>query len=547
MNDLKAQQELLEKWKKSPLLFVKDVWGLSPQKPKPEYEDVWNYAKSLRGKEWEAVKKNVKAEWFGDYDTENFRYNWYSFEKNKNITWQQELLLLSMEKAVNRHAPNKISVVSGRGTGKTTSASWIILWFLFCYYDALIPCAAPTAPQLNDALWKELSVQIGRMPDGIKSQYEWISDHVRIKARPASWYARARTASKESPEALAGLHSDNMLVVVDESSAVDDAIFNTAEGSLTSDNAFVLLLSNPTRPTGYFFRTFSNPNWQNLQLSSIESPVVSPEYEKEKAHSTGGRDSENYAIDVLGKFPTEDTMNNDGYIRMFSNTNIQWLSKDEDVQFGKDSVMGIDPSGEGDDISAFFIRDNFKGKIIFKESVSNPKQISEKAIAFIEHYKLNPRNVVIDNFGVGANVATEIARASHGKYIITAVNVGETCDYEDEKEQYMNKRALIFHGKWLKWMRDGGKLVSDIDLEQEVDTIYYKRNLGGRVQIMPKVEMKKRGYRSPNCADAVALSFIRDIPRSNGYERIVTKEEEELENRPAQYSRHYDPFEDSIL
>lgn len=544
MENLKEQQQILEKWKKSPLLFVKDVWGLVPQKPKPEYEDVWNYVRSLRGKEWEAAKKNVKASWFGDYDADNFRYTWYSFDKGKNITWQQELIMLSIEKAINRQAPNKISVVSGRGTGKTTSASWIILWFLYCYYDALIPCAAPTAQQLNDALWKELSIQIGKMPEGMKAQYEWISDHVRMKVRPASWYARAKTASKENPEALAGLHADNMLLVVDESSAVDDIIFNTAEGALTSDNAFVLLLSNPTRPTGYFFRTFNNPNWQNLQLSSIESPVVSPNYEGEKALSTGGRDSENYGIDVLGKFPTEDTMNSDGYLRLFSNTNIQWLPKTDDLTFGKDAVVGVDPSGEGDDITAIFIRDNFKGKMIFKESVSNPKQIAERIITIIDHYKLNARNVIIDNFGIGANVASEVSRASHGKHIITAVNVGEPCDYEDEKEQYMNKRALIFHGKWAKWIRDGGQMVSDIDLEQEMETIYSRRNLAGKMQIMPKVEMKKRGYRSPNCADAVALSFIRDIPRSNGYEKVMSADEEMLQAIPIQHSRNYDPFAD---
>jgi hypothetical protein len=79
----------------------------------------------------------------------------------------------------------------------------IIIWFLFCYKDAQVPTTAPTAPQLQDILWKELASWINRLPDFMKIQFERTSSYIRIKEKSETWFARARTGKKENPEALA--------------------------------------------------------------------------------------------------------------------------------------------------------------------------------------------------------------------------------------------------------------------------------------------------------------------------------------------------------
>ena len=109
----------------------------------------------------------------------------------------------------------------------------LILWFLFCYVDAKVPVTAPTQTQMYDVLWSEIKKWIDRMPVEVKDKFEHTQDYVRITEHPDNWFARARTASKERPEALAGLHADFMFLVVDEASGVPDEIFDAAKSALT--------------------------------------------------------------------------------------------------------------------------------------------------------------------------------------------------------------------------------------------------------------------------------------------------------------------------
>ena len=149
------------------------------------------------------------------------------------ITWQQAEVVYAVQQAVNGQGLRKISIASGHGIGKSTILAMLILWFLFCYMESKVPCTAPTQSQMYDVLWAEIQKWILRMPEGIKELYEFSTDYVRIKQRPETWFARARTGRKENPEALAGLHAPFMLLIVDEASGVPDPIFHSAKSALT--------------------------------------------------------------------------------------------------------------------------------------------------------------------------------------------------------------------------------------------------------------------------------------------------------------------------
>ena len=123
------------------------------------------------------------------------------FIKGKHVTKHQVALLEAVETAMKDKAPRRISVSSGHGCGKSCCLSWLILWFLFCYKEAQIPCTAPTSEQMNDVLWKELAKWLNRMPDWARQKYEWTYSHIRITDAPETWFARAKTARKENPEA----------------------------------------------------------------------------------------------------------------------------------------------------------------------------------------------------------------------------------------------------------------------------------------------------------------------------------------------------------
>ena len=112
---------------------------------------------------------------------------------------------------------------------------------------------------MYDVLWKELVKWLKLMPEQIQGLYEWSNTYIRVKERPETWFARAKTARKEAPEALAGVHGDYVMFVIDEASGVPEEIFNTAEGALTSSDILVIMISNPTRLIGYFYEAEWHP------------------------------------------------------------------------------------------------------------------------------------------------------------------------------------------------------------------------------------------------------------------------------------------------
>ncbi len=426
-----------------------------------------------------------------------------------------------------------------RNCGKSSSVALLVLWFLFGRIDSQIACTAPNATQMNDVLWKELSLWIARLPEGIKQKFEWNKDYLRITDRPNSWFARAKTSTKENPEALAGVHADYVMMIADESSGVDDQIYHTMEGALTSGKKLVVLISNPTRNNGYFYDSHHKhkDRWQNLQFSSIESPIVDEKYEQEQA-DLHGRDSEQYGIRVLGQFPKEDAMDLEGFLPLISDRDVTVIPDNDNIVFRGNAILGVDPSGEGDDKTVMVLRDALKAKVIYVESISNSDMIAEKIITLIDYYDLDPMNVVVDAFGIGTNIAAKVAEATKGKYIITSLNVGEQCDYEEEQDMYENKRAFMFYAGVRTAMRAGMMLAENKMLVDELKTIRYKRNLRGKIQIMGKVQMKKKyGYSSPNAADALALTFLRTIREVNREQEVMRKEIEERENLD------FDPYE----
>lgn len=520
----------MDRFAKGPDYFIERVWGLTVQAICPEYKSEVARLIETEWDDWETAKLEFRPEMF------------MPFEKGKNITWQQWLVVLSVKKALASKGARHISIASGHGTGKSSIASMLILWFLFCYPDAQIPCTAPTSDQMYDVLWKELSLWITKMPKEIKPLYQWESSHIRMKDSPETWFARAKTASKENPEALAGVHGDNVLMLVDEASGVPEQIFNTAEGALTNANIIVLLFSNPTRAIGYFFDTHHKmrSEWQNLRFDSRQSPIVDSDFEDRMAKRHGLNSTE-YNIRVAGIFPQDDTMDDSGYVPLLSENDIRVSHETikDDGSFTGTRLMGIDAAGEGEDTTEWAVRDNIKVGIVASEKISNPKSIAEKTMTLQDLFKVRPIDSCIENFGSGADVMGEVAISTEGKRRISSYQTGDVPEDADDAEMYINLRAAGYF-KLRAWLRSGGEIVDpDGSIKRELITIRFKRNLKGKLQIMPKLEMRKKyGFHSPNKADAIMLTFLRQIFRQQTQDEI---EEVQLQ---AQLDRMTNSFTD---
>ena len=485
---------------RSSLYYVRQTWGLIPQPLKPEYEDRFKLGLCLKGKAWDRFCKAVKPQWFAPY------------VEGLHLTWQQSLALYGVDKAIKGDCSARISIVSGHGIGKSMMLSLLILWFLFVHPDCQIGCTSPGKEQMYDVLWKELKKWIDKMPKEMAVLYVWESSHIRMSESPETWFARAKTASKENTEALAGLHADWVLIAVDEASGVDEPIFETMEGALTSGNIIVFIISNGTRSLGYFYDTHhkDGDRWQNYAFSSLDSPRVDEKYVNAIVAKYGS-DSVQYAIRVKGEFPDEGVMDDKGYVQLFNEKDIHLVQFDHEWKPVGRSIGALDASGEGQDESEWAVRDRMRAALVAEEKISTAASMALKSLTVCDKYGVDPYDFIIDSFGKGSDVSMEIALATSRQkrpWRVTPVNIGEPCPDEDDRLLYVNIRAMIFH-KMMLWARAGGEFMDSDGLKDELLSIRFKRTINGRIQIMDKVTMKKLGFKSPNKADALSMTFLR--------------------------------------
>ena len=396
----------------------------------------------------------------------------------------------------------KISIRSGHGTGKSTSASWAMLWFLLMRFPNKVVVTAPTSGQLFDALFAELKRWIGELPKPVQDLLTVKSDRVELAAAPSEMFISARTSRAETPEALAGVHSENVLLVVDEASGVPEKVFEAAAGSMSGHSATTILLSNPTRSTGTFYesQTRMANTWWTQRWSCVDSPLVSDEFVDEMRERYG-EESNAFRIRVLGEFPLAD----DDTIIPFHLVDAA-MNRDIEVDDERRPVWAVDPARFGSDRTAFCKR---VGSVITEiKSWRGLDLMQTVGRVMAEYEALNPSNrpseILVDSIGVGSGVVDrlrELGAPVRGVNVAESPSMGET---------YNNLRTELWF-KTKAWLEDRGcKLPQDDELMADLTGIRYSFTSSGKMAAESKDQMRRRGLRSPDLADAVCLTMASD-------------------------------------
>jgi hypothetical protein len=242
----------------------------------------------------------------------------------------------------------RISVRSGHGVGKSTASAWAMLWYLFLRFPVKIVVTAPTSSQLYDALFAEVKRWVKVLPPMLQDQLEVKQDRIEMKDANNEAFISARTSRAEQPEALQGVHSDNVMLVADEASGIPEQVFEAAAGSMSGHSAVTLLLGNPVRSSGFFYDTHNRlaSDWVTMKVSCADSPRVSEAY-LDEMKARYGEESNAYRIRVLGEFPRSD---DDTVIPM----ELLELATHRDVEASQHAAMvwGLDVARFGSDRSA---------------------------------------------------------------------------------------------------------------------------------------------------------------------------------------------------
>lgn len=415
--------------------------------------------------------------------------------------WQWEASRILVER-------RKLSVRSGHGVGKSTFMAWCILWFCVCYFPCKVPATAPTGHQLEDVLWAELAKwhrTLGEKLPALANEFDWLSGSFKMKSNPSESFAVARTSRPEKPEALQGFHSENILFLIDEASGVSDNVFEVAEGALSTEGAYVVMAANPTRQSGYFFDSHHKmrSDWGTLHVNGETCKRVSRTYVESMAKKYG-KQSSIYKVRVRGDFAAA----SDGVIPL----ELCEAAKIREVLLKKSApiVWGVDVARFGDDSTAIAKRQgNWQlekcREWYGKDTMQTVGLIKAEWDATTSDRR--PSSINVDVIGIGAGVVDRLKELGLPVY---GVNVAESAAVNDGETMYARLRdELWFKGRqWLAAL--DCKLQDDDDLIGEMTGPKYSFLSNGDIKVESKSEMRARGVKSPNIADAWLLTFASD-------------------------------------
>lgn len=400
----------------------------------------------------------------------------------------------------------RISIRSGNGAGKTCLLAILILHYILFRNDVKIPVTAPSSGQLHDGLIPECRKWMNKLPDFLLRLLDKTKDRIVRKDSPEQNFVSFRTARKETPEALQGIHAEFVMCVVDEASAVPDEVYEAAQGTMSTPGAIFIMISNPTRLSGYFYRSHhrNKADWTKFHVTSFDTSRVDESFVKQ-IRTDYGEQSDQYRVKVLGEFPTkeEQTLIANDIVRSSFKRNIA-LSK------SADEVWGVDV-GRGGDLSALVKRRLNVIHDVKTQNYSDTMATVGWVKAEYDNAAVKPATIFVDSIGIGAGVADRLRELG---LPAVDVNVGESPSL---KSKYPKMRDELWWTTkdWFESLNVAVVLPEDDEtlydkIEVELCTPLQLFTSSGKDAVETKSQLRQRGFASPNIADAVCLTFAYD-------------------------------------
>ena len=278
-------------------------------------------------------------------------------------------------------------------------------------------------------------------------------------------------------------------------SAVPDKIWEVAEGGLTDGEPMFFVFGNPTRNTGAFYDCFGRRSnrWSTMRIDSRNVSRTNKDQLNEWVEDFG-EDSDFVRVRVRGMFPKASTINffPAALIKECMERTLQRQS-----YIFAPRVIGVDVARFGDDMSVICKRQGLAVHNLMKFRGLDTMDLAARVMYEINTFK--PHAVFVDADGLGAGVVDRLRQL---KYDVVEVHG----TLRSSNKVYRNKRTEMY-GDFREWMNGGGSLPDDEDLELELELIEYGYSKKtGQLLIEEKEKIKER-FRSPDCTDAVAMTF----------------------------------------
>jgi len=440
--------------------------------------------------------------------------------------WQEKILRdiaihIQRNNSIDMPEMFRLAVGSGRGIGKSALVAWIILWMLSTRLGSTVIVTANTEQQLRSRTWAELGKWLTLAINGhwfhktatTLKPVDWFEASLKkdLQIDTGYYYGQAQLWSEENPDAFAGVHSNyGVCLIMDEASGIPAPIYSVAEGffSEPTENRFWFTFSNPRRNTGPFYESFhsSKAFWNTEQIDSRNVEGTDTKVFQQMIEQYG-EDSTVSRVEVMGEFPQSD---DDTVIPL----DLVRAAIDRDVALTTEQaiVWGLDVARFGGDNSALCKR---QGNTVLDIKTFKSMDLMQLCGAVKAEYDTTtfenkPQEILVDVIGLGSGVVDRLAEQN---LPVRGVNVAEA---PSTKKNYLNLRAELWFAikDWLA-QRDC-RLPNNDELASELAAPQYKYTSSGKIKIESKDEMRKRGIKSPDRADALALTMASSAASFSG-------------------------------
>lgn len=203
--------------------------------------------------------------------------------------------------------------------------------------------------------------------------------------------------------------------------------------------------------------------------------------------------------------------------------------------------VGVDVARFGDDKTAIAFRRGRAVLKIIRIAKLDVVQVASRVHMEIQAFREKPEQIAVDTIGIGAGVADILRGFYPSKPRSARPSLSRQWDYQDAVDtvvdvnasirmsngQHYNLRAFMW-SEFKEWLK-GGSIPNDPDLQLDLTSARYLFK-GGELMLESKDDAKKRGVKSPDAGDAVAMTFA-----------IPTMVVQDTRPRTRQMVRPFDP------
>ena len=411
-------------------------------------------------------------------------------------------------------------VRSANGIGKDFIAAQLALHWVYAG-GGYVLFSGQTLRQVKEVCMGETRRAFMRA-DGLPGQL--FEQQLRIRDADQNVGILALTSSDVSR--LSGFHAPKVLVILTEAQGIEPFAYEAFRACAVGDDDRFLIVGNPLEPSGEFYKLAHSETVNAIRISAWDHPnvqqgkIVIPgaitQTFVDEAKRDYGEGSAYYTARVEGEFP--DSSDNLLCQRSWIDEAIARFERGDLNNSNDEAIIAIDPARFGPDHTCMCLRygDVIRqlvtwSKLSTMETVGRiRKELVDRNLGHVDPRIYGPGlgsesvPIIVDEVGLGSGVLDRLKEEGYD-----ALGHNGSTQASDPK-RFANKRSESYW-RIRKRLEDGDiALPPDDNLVTELMAIRWGLDSQGRVKLEAKGDLKDRLGRSPDTADAVAMSFAID-------------------------------------